>query len=373
MVKLGYVTRHRDSLPDDDALNERVAKKLGLVRPELSVLIAAAKRWMKLSMLETTIPDHPLLADELLRYFPKTLQSTYREQIYKHPLGRNIIATQLTNYLVNTTGVTFLHRMCAQYSVSPEIVIRCSVAAQYILGAQKVHDTLWVLDTPSDNDFFCTCWTYTSGAVREATSWLLKTHGATLSLQEMIDLYHRRFQTLIDHADDIFEPKESVSYSSLRAHAHERNVEESSARRLALFPDTLRIFEMLWASRESAQSIPTVARVYELVVNALNLNEVFLLESKIETTSKWESELLSHSFDDIRRGISTTVIELIAHSISDTSTVHTAITQSENYEQFNATLSEISDSSPPVTSIAVLARQIVGFRPKVLVVPAAER
>jgi glutamate dehydrogenase len=363
MVKLGLVTRHRDSLPDDDALNERVSKKLGLVRPELAVCLAAAKRWMKTCLLDTSIPKHPLLKQKLLDYFPEKLHERYRDNILNHPLSDNIIATQVTNYLVNTTGVTFLHRVCMQYSVSPEVVLNCILAAEIILGGERIQKELWKLDKPQLSEFFINCWTENSGAIRQATTWLVRNHDSTLSLSELVDLYQVRFQSLVEHADDIFEPSEASSYQDYRERLIAGGVERETARHLALYPDTLRIFEMLWTSRESHQSIPVVASVYGQVVAKLHLEKILKMELAIDTSSKWESELLSHSFDEIRHGISLLTIKLLEKSIFESERISRCLKESANFEQLSATLLEFDGSLPSVTAIAVITRQLNSFKP----------
>jgi glutamate dehydrogenase len=367
MVKLGYVTRHRDSLPDDDALNERVAKKLGLVRPELSVCLAAAKRWMKTCLLETEIPKHPLLKQKLLEYFPEKLHEKYRNSILNHPLSDNIIATQVTNYLVNTTGVTFLHRICLQYSVSPRIVLNCTIAADIILGGEQIQKQLWKLDKPHLSDFFINCWTENSGAIRQATTWLVRNHDSTLSLDELVDLYQVRFQTLVEHADDIFEPNDATNYQEYRERLIAGGLKPETARHIALYPDTLRIFEMLWTSRESRQSIPVVASVYGRIVEKMQLGKILKMETAIDTSSKWESELLSHSYDEIRHGISLLAVKLLENGLFESDKISRCLEESANFEQLNATLIELEGSVPSVTAIAVITRQLASFKPNLKV------
>src|SRR5262249_34179470 len=55
--------------------------------------------------------DDPQLADDLMRYFPAVLQEKYAEGTARHRLRREIIATVVTNSLVNRVGPTFVHVM----------------------------------------------------------------------------------------------------------------------------------------------------------------------------------------------------------------------------------------------------------------------
>jgi len=62
-------------------------------------------------LLPSDLPDDPQLVDDLQRYFPAVLQERFAEAIAQHQLRREIIATYVTNSLVNRAGLTFVHVM----------------------------------------------------------------------------------------------------------------------------------------------------------------------------------------------------------------------------------------------------------------------
>ena len=216
-------------------------------------------------------------------------------------------------------------------------------------------------DRPEKSEFFLKCWMNNSDTVRAATSWMISTHGHELQLQEIIDLYQVRFQTLVDHAEDIFTGNDERLFQSRLQELVAGGVSLHIARRLALFPEIVRILEMLWASKMSHHSIPVVAQVYGSVLDHLNLTDVLHLESRIDTANKWESELLSHSYDEIRHRISRLSVVLLERNMTTSAQIVNVIKAASGYEQLVATISEIEDTIPPVTAIAVIARQLAGF------------
>src|SRR4029079_7735421 len=94
-------------LPDTDAMRARAQARQYLTRPELSVLLAYAKIDLTDEILDSDLPDAPLLEGELLRYFPSTLQQRFEPQIRAHRLRREIATLQDVNSLVNRCGPTF--------------------------------------------------------------------------------------------------------------------------------------------------------------------------------------------------------------------------------------------------------------------------
>ncbi len=100
----GLIDRHREVLPGDHELAERARLGRGLSRPELAVVLAQAKIALLADLLASPVPDDPYLAGLLLDYFPPALRETYCEDIGRHRLRREIVATTLTNGLVNRFG-----------------------------------------------------------------------------------------------------------------------------------------------------------------------------------------------------------------------------------------------------------------------------
>ena len=100
-----------EALPDDAALAERTRRGQALTRPELAVLLAYGKLTLKDDLLETGVPDDPYLARELVRYFPAAIQERFPEAIETHRLRREIIATVLSNSLINRGGPAAVVRL----------------------------------------------------------------------------------------------------------------------------------------------------------------------------------------------------------------------------------------------------------------------
>src|SRR5690606_29372369 len=107
----GVLDRAVETLPDDMALAEREKAGPPFTRPELAVLLAYAKIDLYDALLETGVPDDAYLGRELFRYFPQPMQESYAAEIEAHPLRREIIATMLSNSMINRGGPTLLPRI----------------------------------------------------------------------------------------------------------------------------------------------------------------------------------------------------------------------------------------------------------------------
>src|SRR5262249_23585014 len=107
----GRLDRRVETLPDDIALRERRVAGKPLTRSEIGVLLAHAKLALSDDLLEGDVVDDPALAVEFVRYFPKRMQTAWRNEIEGHRLRREIVATVVANSMINRGGPTYLVRV----------------------------------------------------------------------------------------------------------------------------------------------------------------------------------------------------------------------------------------------------------------------
>jgi len=104
-----HLNREKNNLPDDEELLRRKSAKLGLLRPQIAIILAQTKLMIKENILKTDIPDNQFLLNTLQNYFPDLINEVMPEKdIHAHLLSREIIATALSNDIVNRMGVTYL-------------------------------------------------------------------------------------------------------------------------------------------------------------------------------------------------------------------------------------------------------------------------
>src|SRR5690606_1101998 len=107
----GLLGRQIEYLPSDAEIADRKSRGEGLTRPELAVLLSYSKLVAFDELLRSDVPEDPYLSKELQRYFPQPLQKKYAGAMEEHRLKREIIATAVTNTMINRMGATFLLRM----------------------------------------------------------------------------------------------------------------------------------------------------------------------------------------------------------------------------------------------------------------------
>ena len=146
LEKAGRLNREIEFLPSDEELASRKAAKTGLTSPERAVLLAYSKITLYDELLASKVPDDPYISTALVRYFPAPLREPYREHMERHPLKREIIATHVTNEMINRAGSTFVHRMQEEVGAGAPDVVRAYLLTREIFDFVSFWQELEALD-----------------------------------------------------------------------------------------------------------------------------------------------------------------------------------------------------------------------------------
>ena len=94
------------------------------------MLLAYAKLTLYDDLLESAVPDDPYLGRELGRYFPKAVTERYPDALEHHRLRREIIATQLSNSMINRGGPSLIVRIADQTGAAPAAIAQAFAAVR---------------------------------------------------------------------------------------------------------------------------------------------------------------------------------------------------------------------------------------------------
>ncbi len=139
----GGLNRTIESLPGWEGLQQRQETGKTLTRPELAVLLAYSKMQLKNDIVTSDIPDDPALLQLLEDYYPEPVVNRVSEgDLRGHRLQREIVATVLTNRIIDLMGSTFIPRLARDTGASPVAIARGWFVASEIAGAKDVVDEI---------------------------------------------------------------------------------------------------------------------------------------------------------------------------------------------------------------------------------------
>ncbi len=134
--------RSLEQLPPDDVLLERQRAGGGLTRPELAVLLAWAKQYLKTRIVDTAVATAPWARPFGASEFPESFAERFRDRIPEHFVYRNIVATQLANDLVHHMGVTFVSHLEEYTGANLEEVVRAWLVVREVFGIAALFEAV---------------------------------------------------------------------------------------------------------------------------------------------------------------------------------------------------------------------------------------
>jgi len=183
--------RNIEELPSTEDMVEREESGLPvLTRPELAVLLAYSKLYIKRHLLESTLPEDPGLEVLLRGYFPESVREAAGEEALRsHRLGAHIACTRLTNLAVDTLGWASLVQLVNDTGKGPAKVLKAWYVAFVACSASGVIDRIHALEGDAPAGVLAQWLLRAAGALDRATRWLLANEDLGLSAADLLDRY----------------------------------------------------------------------------------------------------------------------------------------------------------------------------------------
>ena len=114
LVGAGIVDADIEVLPRPDEYDARRRAGAGLTVPSWPCCSPGAKRSVKAAVLASDLPDEPAIHELLVAYFPQALAERFGDVLDRHRLRRELIASELTNEMVDHLGPVFVSRLATE-------------------------------------------------------------------------------------------------------------------------------------------------------------------------------------------------------------------------------------------------------------------
>ncbi|QSX77437.1 NAD-glutamate dehydrogenase [Lysobacter solisilvae] len=266
----GLLDRQIEFLPSDAELVDRKSRGQGLTRPELSILLSYSKIVLFQQLLDSDVPEDPYLSKELVRYFPEPLQKKYAKAMEGHRLKREIIATAVTNSMVNRMGATFTLRMTEDSGRTPGEVAKAFNITREALETRKLWAQIDALDGKVPEAVQLDALQVIWNLQRSFTRWLLSRPGAIPDIATAVERFHDGFKDIRAGAD-ILGPVQRPGYEAALRMWKDKGVPAELGGQLAALPYLEPTCDIIELARERKLKPVEVARVHFRLGEALNL------------------------------------------------------------------------------------------------------
>jgi glutamate dehydrogenase len=314
----GRLNRAIEFLPSDDEITRRRAAKLGLTAPENAVLLAYSKMSAYDELLASNLPDDPHFNRALKSYFPKVLGEKFASQVDNHPLKREIIATHVTNTVLNRTGATFVNFLAAEAGATAADVVRAFTLAREVFDLEALWDQIDALDLKVDAKLQLDLLSELISVAQRASRWLLRLRitgdagaagataaagatgaAATNDLPTLIARYQPAARELRAHLSDWLPASARKTWQDAAAKLVEAGVAQDLAQSLTALKFTIPALDMADLSQSAKATLAHVARDYFGVDESLGLAGWRTEINRLPTDTLWQTQARGSARDDV--------------------------------------------------------------------------
>ena len=314
LEKSGRLNRALEYLPDDEEISARRASGDGLTGPERAVMLAYCKIWLFDELLSSRLPDDPWVETALMRYFPQPLREPYAAHMAHHPLKREIIATHVTNSMINRVGSTFVHRLMETTGSKLDEIVRAYLLNREVFGFV----TLWQLIEAQDNEIDDAVQSAmlidTARLIDRGTMWFLRSRRLGDDMATTIAYFTPRIEGLASRLAQLLDSGDRARVDAEVARYVGLGVPGELATRVATFDTLYAALDVIEVAESSRRPVEIVAETHFKLAAVLGVPWLRDKIGALPGEAHWQMLAKGAMLDDLSGLQRTITSEVLAHS-----------------------------------------------------------
>ena len=289
LERAGKIDRGLEFLPNEKLLMEQKLIGKGLSSPGIATLLCYSKIILKEAILASDVPEDAYLKQFLINSFPKPLQERFSKEMQQHPLKREIIATKLSNIIVNEMGFSFVYRMQDETGAPVSAIVRAYMITRSVMNMDMIWGKIEALGSQIDAKNLSEILMLYVRLLRRVTRWFLRTQRTRLDITKAVKLYAPAMQELKDAMPAVLGGTDRTEYSKTLDGYLEMGIPEDLAHELSITRSLFSSMDILEVSQEESVKIAKGAEIYFNIGDFLDLEWVRTQIIIHATDNHWEA------------------------------------------------------------------------------------
>ncbi|MBM5782252.1 MAG: NAD-glutamate dehydrogenase, partial [Pelagibacterales bacterium] len=281
------LNRKIEFLPSKQEIERRQINKIGFTRPELCVMLAYAKMDIYNSIVNSDFINDEYFESELFAYFPKLMQEKFKKEIKGHQLRKEIIATQITNLVVNRAGITFISQICQDSGFSVPDVVRSFIIACDSFRLREVWEEIEGLTGKVSPEVQYQMFLNSNKLLERSITWLLR-HQAKGSISKNVERFRKIADELLGILSKVMASASQESFERKVERYCGNNVDRKLATKVASMDPLASAFDIAEISAESKFDIEVIAKLYFAVGTRFSLKWLRSRVSNMTFENQWQ-------------------------------------------------------------------------------------
>ncbi|MBT8141462.1 MAG: NAD-glutamate dehydrogenase [Gammaproteobacteria bacterium] len=298
----GLLNREIEFLPNEIEIDERLKNnKKGLTRAEIATILSYSKIDLYNELLASDLVDEDYAQHELRGYFPKILKEKYSDLMPKHRLGREIIANQIANNLINRMGPAFIQRLHDETGNRISVIVKAYIIARDVFDSKDIWQQIENLDgkIPAKEQY--RMYIDSTNLLKHATRWMAQEINEQTDIQASIDKFKDGVSELYIHFHKNLDKSQKKRFKKYRDHISSLGLNDRVAKRITSNSFMQTALDIVSVALDREIEVKDVARMYYDVGEALHLNWLHQQIVKLKAKGRWQAmarnSLRDHAYE----------------------------------------------------------------------------
>ncbi len=295
----GRLNRAVEGLPSNDNLRERANRQEGLTRPELAVLLAYAKLQLFDELDSSGLPDDPFFIATLKDYFPKEARGRFPKAMQAHRLRREIVATVLSNDIVNRGGPVFMHRLKEASAAEAPALARAYIIALHAFSLNKLADRINALDNKISAAVQLKMHAKIAIYLMRQALWFHRHAPASEAIGDVIAPYAAGVSALRGTFSTLVTEAEGKAIEATIGELSAAGVPDDLADEIAVLPAVGATPDIVRLSVETGKPLDMVAGAYFAAARTIGVDRLRLSAERMNLPEHWDRLAVRRLIDDL--------------------------------------------------------------------------
>jgi glutamate dehydrogenase len=245
------------------------------------------------------VPDDPVIAAALERYFPVPLRKRFARQIQAHPLRREIVATHVTNSMVNRVGSTFVHRMREETGAGTAEAVRAYLVTREAYALVPFWQEVEALELKVADEVQSAMLLDGGRLIVRATLWLLRNRRHLADIAAAVAYFRPGIEALAALLPDAFAEGERAGYERAVARYAQAGVPAALAAHVARFDALPAALDLVEVAEALGRDVRAVAEAYFALGGRLEFPWLRARIAELPAESHWQTLAKAALRDDL--------------------------------------------------------------------------
>lgn len=302
MSSSGLVERESEAIPERERMMGYSKHPGHLSRPLLAILFGYEKMRIYGELLASSVVASAFSTRYLNGYFPPVMHRSFSASINKHRLKKEIIATVISNKMVNQAGAAFVFNMERVTKRAPWEVAQAYLIVENLLQADEFRKIIYGLDNKISSGDQSEYLLLMEGVIAHVTQRLLKQKFEEIGSFNFISRYQKivsRFKMELTKRIDSLLSLEKGNMDGMVENLKEGGIPAKLAEYIVIIPYLKDIISIAAIREERRADFVQTGFLFIMVTSSFKIDWIASLLKRYPSETAWEKRSVENMLNEL--------------------------------------------------------------------------